>query len=73
MSSAANSSRHVARELELADQMQKRVVPVRLEDFVATGAFGYYTRAAHFYRWHEDPQEVLSRISEQVRRAAEQG
>ena len=39
MSTAANSSDHIARELEIANQMEKRIVPVRLEDFAATGAF----------------------------------
>ncbi len=73
MSRAANDSRHVVRELELADQMDKRVVPVRLENFEATGAFCYYTRAAHFYPWHEAPDEVLRRISEQVEQARESG
>ena len=70
MSSAANESRHVARELEIADQMRKRVVPVRLEDFKATGGFCYYTRAAHFYRWHDNPDVVVSRICEQVENSA---
>jgi hypothetical protein len=69
MSAAANKSDHIARELAIADQMSKIVVPVRLEEFVATGAFCYYTRAAHFYRWHHAPEEVLARIAEQVQTA----
>ena|SRR2546421_916861 len=73
MSAAANKSIHVARELELADQMKKRVVPVRLESFEATGAFCYYTRAAHFYRWYDEPSVVIDRISEQVRRSRSSG
>jgi hypothetical protein len=77
MSSAANRSDHVARELAIADQMSKMVVPVRLEDFEATGAFCYYTRAAHFYPWYEAPDQVLARIVKQVKRvnsqAGEQG
>jgi len=69
MSEAANSSRHVVKELEIADQMKKRIVPVRLERFEATGAFCYYTRAMHFYPWSREPDLVISRISEQVRNA----
>jgi len=69
MSRGANMSRHVVRELEIADQMSKRIVPVRLEDFEATGAFCYHTRAAHFYAWNEAPEIVLERIAEQVKRA----
>lgn len=73
MSAAANKSNHVVRELEIADQIEKRVVPVRLEDFEATGAFCYYTRAAHFYRWNDEPTVVLSRILEQVRESRSSG
>ena len=69
MSLAANDSDHVARELEIANQMHKRVVPVRLEDFVATGAFCYYTRAAHFYRWHDASHDVLNTIATQIARS----
>jgi len=69
MSSGANRSDHVARELELANQMKKRVVPVRLEDFEATGAFCYYMRAMHFYSWVRDPEVVVTRIVEQVVKA----
>jgi len=72
MSRAANVSSHVARELEIADQMKTRVVPIRLEDFEATGAFCYYTWAARFYRWHESTADVLSRVSEQVQSAKAQ-
>jgi hypothetical protein len=69
MSTAANGSDHVARELEIANQMKKRIVPVRLEDFEATGAFCYYTRAMHFYPWARSPDVVVTRIAEQVAKA----
>jgi len=69
MSRAANASTHVARELEIADQMKKRVVPVRLEEFESTGGFCYYTRAAHFYRWSHALELVLLRSAEQVEKA----
>ena len=36
MSRAANESEHVGRELEFANQMKKRIVPVRLERRVAS-------------------------------------
>lgn len=39
--------------------MGKRVVPVRWEEFEATGGFCYYTRAAQFYRWKQDPEHVV--------------
>jgi hypothetical protein len=71
MSAAANASVHVARELEIASQMEKRIVPVRLEQFAATGAFCYYTRAAHFYRWDDEP-DVVARIARQVASAKTQ-
>lgn len=69
MSANSNDSVHVARELEIADQMKKRVVPISLEEFSATGAFCYYTRAAHFYSWKSNPDLVLQRIMEQVNNA----
>ena len=69
MSAAANESDHVARELEIANQMKKRMVPVQVEKFRATGAFCYYTRAMHFYRWAQSPDIVVTRIVEQVVRA----
>lgn len=50
--------------------MGKRVVPVRWEEFEATGGFCYYTRAAQFYRWKQDPEHVVALIKEQVQRAA---
>lgn len=73
MSRAANSSTDVARELALADQMCKRIVPIRIEEFEATGAFCYYTRAAQFFRWREDRAGVLSSIADQVRSAKANG
>lgn len=69
MSKAANGSKHVVRELEIAEQKGKRIVPVLLEQFEFTGAFCYYLRAAHFYRWQSDPKHVLATIAEQVQRA----
>ena len=69
MSNNSNQSIHVARELEIADQMKKRVVPISLEEFTSTGAFCYYTRAAHFYKWNFDQNLVLKRIVEQVKNA----
>ena len=66
MSAAANASDHVARELEIANQMKKRIVPVRLEEFHATGAFCYYTRAMHFFPWARSPEVVVATIAQQV-------
>jgi hypothetical protein len=69
MSAAANRSDHVERELEIANQTKKRIVPVQLERFEATGAFCYYTRAMHAYSWLKDPDLTVTRIVEQVTRA----
>jgi hypothetical protein len=62
MSKAANDSDHVKRELTIADQMGKRIVPVQVEDFEATGAFCYFIRPMQFYPWRRDPEGVVARI-----------
>ena len=69
MSASANRSEHVAKELAIADQMKKKIIPVMLEQFEATGAFCYYTRAMHFYSWARDRDKVVERIAEQVAQA----
>jgi hypothetical protein len=69
MSSSANRSQHVVRELEIADRMSKPIIPVQLENFEPTGALCYYIRAAQSYSWHQDRETVLARLAEQADRA----
>ena len=66
MSRAANASRHVVREIDMADHMHKSIVPIRLEMFQATGGFCYFTRSAHNYDWQDRGQDVVKRLVKQV-------
>lgn len=69
LSADANASDHVIRELTMAIQMNKRIVPVKLEEFESSGSFAYYTAGLHFYSWSTAAEEALSRIAEQVTNA----
>jgi formylglycine-generating enzyme required for sulfatase activity len=47
-SSASAASRQIGRELKLADDNDKTVLPVRIENVPAIGNFGYYLGGAQF-------------------------
>jgi formylglycine-generating enzyme required for sulfatase activity len=71
-SSAANRSKQVARELKLADDAIKRVVPVRIENISATGNFAYFLGAAHWLDAIGGPREAdLDRLSSTLRNYVE--
>jgi hypothetical protein len=71
MSKVANNSRHIARELEIAQQMHKAVVPLRIEVFESTGAFCYYTRAEQFFPWLTEPDLAVTKIAQAAERMTE--
>ena len=47
-SSRANASKQMARELKLADDANRSVIPLRVEDVAATGSFRYFLGAAQW-------------------------
>ena len=47
-SAAANSSRQIARELKLADDAKKTVLPIRIENVMPTGNCAYFLGAAQW-------------------------
>ena len=60
-SSAANASRQVRRELKVADDAQKTVVPVRIEDVRPTGSLAYLLGMTHWLEAVGDPKEEILR------------
>lgn len=48
MSANSNGSQHVAREVDLAIEMAKPILPVRVEDIVPEGALNYLLRLAQW-------------------------
>ena len=47
-SAAANASRQIARELKLADDAEKTVLPIRIEEVSPSGNFAFFLGAAQF-------------------------
>ena len=47
-SAAANASRQIVRELKLADDAEKTVLPIRIEEVSPSGNFAFFLGAAQF-------------------------
>jgi hypothetical protein len=58
----SDASKHVAREVTIADQMCKRIFPVRLVDYIPHKALCYFTRDTTYIEWYKDPQASLATI-----------
>jgi formylglycine-generating enzyme required for sulfatase activity len=68
-SSSANASKQMARELKLADDANKAVIPVRVEDVAATGSFRYILGAAQWMDALGGPsEEQLAQLDKTLRR-----
>lgn len=52
VSRASNASRHVAREVALADDNGKRIVPIRIEAVEPSDGLKYYLGLAQWVEWH---------------------
>jgi hypothetical protein len=48
---AANASPHVLREVSLADQYSKRIIPIRIDDVVLRPELEYLLSGLHWVRW----------------------
>ena len=67
-STAANSSKQVVRELKLADDAGKTVIPVRLANIKASGDFAYFLGAAHWLDAVGGPAKAhLERLTQAAR------
>lgn len=60
VSSASNASRHVAREVALADDNGKRIVPIRIEAVEPSDGLSYYLGLAQWVEWHAHGPASLS-------------
>src|SRR5215469_5408066 len=73
-SSAANTSRQIIRELKLADDANRAVVPLRIEKIVAAGNFAYFLGAAQWVEAIGGPNtEHLQRLDAALRRYVGRG
>jgi len=73
-SSAANTSRQIIRELKLADDANRAVVPLRIEKIVAAGNFAYFLGAAQWVEAIGGPNtELLQRLDAALRRYVGRG
>ena len=64
-SSRANTSKQIGRELKLADDASRIVVPLRIEDVPASGNFAYFLGAAQWIEAVGGPKEEdLQRLSD---------
>jgi hypothetical protein len=52
VSKASNASRHVAREVGLADGQGKRIVPIRIEAVEPSDGLTYYLSMPQWVEWH---------------------
>lgn len=60
VSRASNASRHVAREVALADDNGKRIVPIRIESVEPSDGLRYYLGLAQWVEWHAHGAASLS-------------
>lgn len=59
VSRAANGSRHVAREVALADDLRKTIYPVRIEAVQPSDGLTYYLSLPQWIEWHKDGEPAL--------------
>jgi len=74
VSSSANSSKHVAREVGLADGQGKRIIPIRIEAIEPSDGLAYYLSLPQWVEWHTQGaaalQPLLTMLGAQSRDAA---
>jgi hypothetical protein len=62
-SAASVNSPHVERELILADQLGKAIIPLRIEKIVDPGGLRYHLAAAQWIDWLEQRDAAIDRIA----------
>ena len=62
VSRAANNSKHVAREVGLADSHGKRIVPIRIEAVEPSDGLAYYLSLPQWVEWHAEGPAALKRV-----------
>lgn len=66
-SAASVKSPHVERELILADQLNKTIIPLRIEKVVDPGGLRYHLAAAQWIDWLEQRDAAIDRIAARAR------
>jgi hypothetical protein len=66
-SAASVKSPHVERELILADQLGKTIIPLRIEKVVDPGGLRYHLAAAQWIDWLEQRDAAIDRIAARAR------
>ncbi len=69
-SAASVKSPHVERELILADQLGKTIIPLRIEKVVDPGGLRYHLAAAQWIDWLEQRDAAIDRIAARAREFA---
>jgi hypothetical protein len=62
VSRAANASKHVAREVGLADGAGKRIVPIRIEPVEPSDGLAYYLNLPQWVEWHSHGPSALAPV-----------
>lgn len=62
VSKASNASKHVAREVGLADSQGKRIVPIRIEAVEPSDGLTYYLSLPQWVEWHRDGAAALGSV-----------
>jgi hypothetical protein len=62
VSKAANASKHVAREVALADDQGKRILPVRIEPVEPSDGLAYYLNLPQWVEWHSHGATALAPV-----------
>lgn len=70
VSSATNQSRHVAREVALADDQRKRLAPIRIEPVEPSDGLKYYLSLPQWIEWHAHREAALHPLIDLLRSGA---
>jgi hypothetical protein len=62
VSKASNASKHVAREVGLADGQGKRIIPVRIEPVEPSDGLTYYLSLPQWAEWHAQGASALAPV-----------
>ncbi|MEP7209928.1 MAG: toll/interleukin-1 receptor domain-containing protein [Alphaproteobacteria bacterium] len=62
VSKAANASKHVAREVALADDHGKRILPIRIEPIEPSDGLAYYLNLPQWVEWHSHGAAAMAPV-----------
>lgn len=62
VSKASNASKHVAREVGLADSQGKRIIPIRIENVQPSDGLTYYLSMPQWVEWHAQGPGALGPV-----------